>query len=653
MGNKLKIPSNVLSRPRLKPGDALLIVDVQNDFLPGGQLAVSEGDAVIPPLNRAINFFLQQGLPIIATRDWHPLDHCSFKIQGGPWPEHCVAETPGAEFPSTLNLPESGQIISKATGSGQDAYSGFQGTDLDARLKSQGIRRLFIGGLATDYCVINTVKDALKCGYTVFLLEDAIRAVNQDPQEGEKAVEEMVHLGSNLCHVNQIQSGTTPSDALLTDLYQLTMMQGYFDQNMNDMAVFEFYVRELPPDRGFLIAAGLEQVLEYLEELQFSTQDLEWMKSSGFFSNQFVDSLEKFRFTGEVHAMAEGTIFFPNEPILRITAPLPQAQLVETRVINLLQLQILVASKAARMVLAAPEKMLVDFGFRRSHGAEAGLLAARASYMAGFTGTATVAAAALWDIPVFGTMAHSFIEAHDDEIKAFENFARSQPGNVIFLLDTYDTEEAAHKIVDLAPKLKIEEISIRGVRLDSGDLEGHARKVRKILDAGGLKEVRIFASGDLDENKIQNFESRKAPFDGYGIGTRLTTSADAPMLNCAYKLQEYAGQPRMKRSEGKATLPGCKQVYRKYTADRKMNEDHLMLNNEAPDGEPLIVSFMQRGKRCRPAATLSEIRERVSQELSRLPAPLRILKNAPSYPVKISKTLIDLVNFLEHQKQPS
>jgi nicotinate phosphoribosyltransferase len=564
-----------------------------------------------------------------------------------------VAETPGAEFPSSLNLPESRQIISKATRSDQEAYSSFQGTDLDARLKSQGIRRLFIGGLATDYCVLNTVKDALKCGYTVYLLEDAIQAVNLDPQDGEKAIEEMVHLGSNLCHANQIQSGTTSSDALLTDLYQLTMMQGYFDQNMNDVAVFEFYVRELPPHRSFLVAAGLEQVLEYLEELQFSSQDLEWMKSSGFFSNHFVDSLEGFRFTGDVHAMAEGTVFFPNEPVLRITAPLPQAQLVESRIINLLQLQILVASKAARMVLAAPGKTLIDFGFRRSHGAEAGLLAARASYLAGFTGTATVAAGALWGIPVFGTMAHSFIEAHDDEIRAFENFARSHPDNVVFLLDTYDTEEAAHKIVGIAQKLKKEGIFIRGVRLDSGNLEGHARRVRKILDAGGLKEVLIFASGDLDEKKIHDFESHQAPIDGYGVGTRLVTSWDAPMMNCAYKLQEYAGRPRMKRSEGKVTLPGCKQVYRKYTADHKMSEDHLTLNNEAPAGEPLIVPYMQRGKRCRPTASFSEIRAHAARELSRLPAPLRSLKNAPSYPLVISKNLNDLVKLLEQQERPS
>ena len=587
----------------------------------------------------------------MATRDWHPAEHCSFKNQGGPWPQHCVAQTSGAEFPSALNLPESAQIISKATQKEEDAYSGFQGTDLDSRLQSGGIRRLFIGGLATDYCVLNTVKDALKFGYTVYLLQDAVRAVNRNPDDGKKALQEMMDLDCRLCNANDLQPIVSPSSAFYTDLYQLTMMQGYFDQNMNDIAVFEFYVRELPAGRGFLLAAGLEQVLDYLEDLRVASQDLQWMRDSGFFRKNFVDSLEGFRFTGDVHAMPEGTVFFPNEPILRVTAPLPQAQLVETRIINLLQFQVMIASKAARVVLAAPGKTLIDFGLRRSHGAEAGLFAARASYTAGFTGTATVPAGALWDIPLFGTMAHSFILAHDDETQAFENFARSHPDNVVLLLDTYDTEKAAHKIVNLAPRLRQEGINIRGVRLDSGDLQDHARKVRKILNAGGLDEVKIFASGDLDENKLRDFESCKAPIDGYGIGTRLTTSADAPMLNCAYKLQEYAGRPRRKRSEGKSTLPGCKQVYRKFSADHKMAGDTLALDNESMEGEPLMKTFMRQGKRCRPTVSLGEIRERAAQELNQLPEPLRSLQQDSPYPVEISNTIKKLAESLDRKNQ--
>ena len=645
--------SKSISKPRLAPGDALLIVDVQNDFLSGGRLAVPEGDAVIPILNRYLDSFSKQCLPIFATRDWHPANHCSFKKQGGPWPEHCVAQTFGAEFPATLNLPESIQVISKATHPDQDAYSGFQNTDLDSRLKSQGVRRLFIGGLATDYCVLNTVKDALKFGYTVFLLQDAVRAVNLSPDDGEKALQEMMDLDCRLLNVDGLQSTATPSAALNTDLYQLTMMQGYFDQNMNDIAVFEFYVRELPPGRGFLLAAGLEQVLDYLENLRFASQDLQWMRDSGFFSNDFVDSLAGFRFTGDVHAMPEGSVFFPNEPILRITAPLPQAQLVETRIINFLQFQVMIASKAARIVLAAPGKTLIDFGLRRSHSVEAGLFAARASYIAGFTGTATIPAGALWDIPLFGTMAHSFILAHEDETQAFENFAHSYPDNVIFLLDTYDNENAAHKIVNLAPRLKQEGINIRGVRLDSGDLQNHARKVRKILNAGGLDDVRIFASGDLDENKVRDFESCKAPIDGYGIGTRLTTSADAPTLNCAYKLQEYAGRPRRKLSEGKSTLPGCKQVYRNFSANHKMTGDTLALDKEDMEGEPLIEPFMHQGKRCQPALSLNEIRERAAQELNRLPKPLCSLQQNFPYPVEISNSLKKLAQSLDRKLHPS
>ncbi len=640
------------SRPRLAPGDALLIVDVQNDFLPGGGLAVPYGEAVIPILNRYLDYFSKQNLPILATRDWHPLNHCSFKQQGGLWPEHCVAQTFGAEFPADLSLPEPTRIISKATHPDTDAYSGFQNTGLDSRLKSQGIRRLFIGGLATDYCVLNTVKDALQLGYTVYLLQDAVRAVNQNPTDGEQALQDMMELGCRLCMWNDLQPRAMPSAALYTDLYQLTMMQGYFDQDMNDTAVFEFYVRELPPERGFLLAAGLEQVLDYLEDLRFTSHDMQWMRDSGFFTKEFVDSLEGFRFTGDVHAMPEGSVFFPNEPILRITAPLSQAQLVETRIINILQFQIMIASKAARIVLAAPGKTLIDFGLRRSHSREAGLFAARASYISGFTGTATIPAGALWDIPLFGTMAHSFILAHDDETQAFENFARSHPDNVVFLLDTYDTEKAAHKIVDLAPRLKQEGINIRGVRLDSGDLNHHAREVRKILNGGGLDEVKIFASGDLDENKVQDLESYMAPIDGYGIGTRLTTSADAPTLNCAYKLQEYAGRPRRKLSEGKSTLPGGKQIYRKFSADHKMTGDTLALDKEDMEGKPLIEACMRQGERCRPKASLDEIRKRAAQELSCLPKRLYSLKQDSPYPVKISNALKELTQSLDRENQP-
>ena len=293
--------------------------------------------------------------------------------------------------------------------------------------------------------------------------------------------------------------------ALLTDLYQINMIQAYLDHGETKTAVFEFFVRSLPARRGFLVAAGLEQALEFLEGLRFSAAEIDWLKSTGRFRQNLLDYLAEFRFTGDVHAMPEGTVFFANEPILRVTASLPQAQFVESRLINLLHFQTLIAAKAARVVLAAPDKLLVDFGFRRAHGAEAGVMAARASYIVGFAGTATVLAGEEFGIPLYGTMAHSFIEAFDDEMAAFAAFAQSRPDNLVFLLDTYDTEAAARKVVALAPRLKTKGITIRGVRLDSGDLVALSRSVRAILDAGGLRDVTIFASGGLDEDFDRRF----------------------------------------------------------------------------------------------------------------------------------------------------
>src|SRR5690606_33627014 len=279
-------------------------------------------------------------------------------------------------------------------------------------------------------------------------------------------------------------------------------------------------------------------------------------------SENLLSELETLRFTGDVYAMPEGSVAFPNEPLLRVVAPLPLAQLVETRIINILHFQTLIASKAARHVLLAPGKRLVDFGLRRAHGAEAGLMAARASYIAGYAGTATMSAGQHYGIPIFGTMAHSFIQAFDDEVAAFEAFAESRPEGLVLLIDTYDTEEAARKVVSLARKLAARGIRVSGVRLDSGDLVALSKSVRRILDDGGLRDVTIFASGGIDEKELVQFRRADAPIDGYGIGTSLTTSFDVPALDCAYKLQEYAGIGRRKRSAGKATWPGRKQIWR-------------------------------------------------------------------------------------------
>lgn len=432
------------------------------------------------------------------------------------------------------------------------------------------------------------------------------------------------------------------SSALLTDLYQLTMLQGYFDQGMEETAVFEFFVRKLPSTRNFLVAAGLEQTLAYLESVRFTPAELEWIAAYGAFRPDFVRYLENFHFAGDVHAMAEGTVFFPNEPILRVTAPIAQAQLVESRLINLLHFETLIASKAARSVLVGPGKLLVDFGLRRAHGAEAGLLAARASYLAGFAGTATVLAAPLYDIPVFGTMAHSFIQAHDDETGAFDHFAHALPENVILLIDTYDTEAAAEKVVRLATTLARDGIKIKGVRLDSGDLADHAFKVRRILDNGGLKEVTIFASGSVDEYVLEQLMRQNAPIDGFGIGTHMDTSADAPYLDCAYKLVEYAGKARRKRSEGKVLWPGRKQVFRCYDNHGRMHEDILSLEGDRVDGEALIQPVMKAGRRLSAPEPLAQSRARALRELNRLPETLKRLERAPDFPVNVSEPLKSL-----------
>lgn len=433
---------------------------------------------------------------------------------------------------------------------------------------------------------------------------------------------------------------------LLTDLYQLTMLQGYFERGMKDTAVFEFFVRKLRPGRGFLLAAGLEQVLDFVEQARFTPEELDWLRETGKFTGDFIDWLADWRFEGDIDAMPEGTVCFPDEPLLRVVAPLPQAQLIESRVINLLNFQTLIASKAARSVLAAPGKLLVDFGLRRAHGAEAGLLAARAARLAGYSGTATVLAGQRFDIPVYGTMAHSFVQAHDDEVESFRSFAHAQPDNVVLLIDTYDTEAAARKVVALAHELAEEGITVKGVRIDSGDLGELARRVRHILDDGGLQSATIFASGDLDEYRLRELQQQDAPIDGFGVGTRLDTSADVPFLDCAYKLEEYSGKPRRKRSVGKATWPGRKQVWRRYDVRRRMAGDVVGLEHDTVEGEPLLQPAMRGGKRL-VQPDLDVARRRAASNLSRLPTALMRLEEGSVYPVEISQGLKKLAQAVD------
>jgi nicotinate phosphoribosyltransferase len=387
---------------------------------------------------------------------------------------------------------------------------------------------------------------------------------------------------------------------------------------MEGTAIFEFFVRRLPPRRGFLVAAGLEQVHDYLESLRFEEHELAWLASTGRFPAGSVERLAGLRFTGDVDAMPEGSVYFAGEPVLRVTAPLPEAQLVETRLINLLNFQGTVATKAARCRLAAGSRRLADFGLRRAHGAEAGLLAARACWLAGFDATATVEAGRLFGIPLTGTMAHSFIQAHDDEAGAFRDFARIHPRGLTLLIDTYDTRRAAHEVVGMCRA----GTRVEAVRIDSGEHDEVAREVRAILDAGGCRDVAIVASGSLDEFEIEHLVAAGAPIDAFGVGTRLEVSDDAPYLDCVYKLQEYAGRPRRKRSAGKATWPGRKQVFREYDTEGRIASDTIGLADEPLPGRPLLQPSMRGGRRL-PSPSLAEAREHARREIATLPAQCR------------------------------
>lgn len=427
--------------------------------------------------------------------------------------------------------------------------------------------------------------------------------------------------------------------ALLTDLYQLTMLEAYLARGMTAPATFEFFVRRLPEQRGFLLAAGLEQALDFLHGLRFDAAELAFLRDRRLFSARTLAYLENFAFSGDVDAMREGSVFFANEPVLRVTAPLPEAQLVESRLINLLHFQTLVASKAARCVLAAPGRRLVDFGLRRAHGAEAAVLAARASFLAGFDGTATVLAEPLFGIPTFGTMAHAFVQAHDSEVEAFAHFAAAHRGPLVLLIDTYDTEEGARRVCALADRLREQGRHVDAVRLDSGDLARLAVRVRAILDAAGHREIGIFASNSLDEYALADLCAAGAPIDGFGIGTRLVVAADAPALDCVYKLQEYAGRPRRKRSTGKPTLPGRKQVFRERDANGRFHADVIGLESDPLPGQPLLAPVMRGGRRCCPSPPLVDVREYAAAQLARLPESLRMLTRPAAYPVRVAASL--------------
>ncbi|MBZ4329464.1 nicotinate phosphoribosyltransferase [Corallococcus sp. AS-1-12] len=426
--------------------------------------------------------------------------------------------------------------------------------------------------------------------------------------------------------------------ALLTDLYELTMVDAYLAEGLHEEAAFSLFVRRLPAHRNYLLACGLEQALTYLETLRFSPGELAWLESLGRFSRRLLDWLEHFHFTGDVHAVPEGTPVFGQEPLLEVVAPLPEAQLVETYLINQVHLQTLAASKAARVVEAARDRPVVDFGVRRMHGEDAGLKVARAAYVAGVSATSNLQAAQRYGIPVSGTLAHSYIQAHDDELAAFRAYVHRFPDTTL-LVDTYDTLEGVRKVVALARELG-PDFHVQAVRLDSGDLASLSHQSRALLDAAGLQHVRIFASGGLDEDEVARLLSHQAPIDAFGVGTAMGVSEDAPALDMAYKLVEYAGRGRLKLSPGKVLLPGRKQVFRE-EQDGVARRDVLACHDEVLPGRPLLRRVMHAGLRQEGASPpLTALRAHAREELARLPREMRRLEPArPPYPVDVSPAL--------------
>ncbi|MEX0710909.1 MAG: nicotinate phosphoribosyltransferase [Pirellulales bacterium] len=439
---------------------------------------------------------------------------------------------------------------------------------------------------------------------------------------------------------------------LFTDLYELTMAQAYDAEGIQETAVFELFFRSLPPGRNFAVAAGIWDALAYLESVHFTDEDADYLRRQRLFSEDFIRRLREFRFQGDAFAVPEGTVVFPNEPLLQVVAPMIQAQLVETFLLNQLHFQTVIASKAARIVLAAQGRTVVDFGARRAHGLDAALKAARASYLVGADGTSLVEAGKLFDIPVFGTMAHSYVQAHDNEQSALAAFARRYPGTTL-LVDTYDTLRGVRHVIELAERLG-SDFHVGAIRLDSGDLESLAREARRMLDQAGLAKVKIFASSELDERAIARFVKSDVPIDGFGVGTHLVVSQDAPSLDMAYKLVEYAGRGRTKLSTSKALYPGRKQVFR-VVEDGRMQRDIIGRWDAKQDGSRLLVQMLKGGKRLpEHREDLRAAREYTIEQLRQLPPPLAALEAAqPVYPVHVSDELQHDFDALRQSMQPT
>ena len=425
--------------------------------------------------------------------------------------------------------------------------------------------------------------------------------------------------------------------ALFTDLYELTMVQAYVAEGMVEEATFSLFYRTLPADRNYVLSCGAEDVAGFVAGLRFGDDDLAFLRDTGLFSRALIEYLADFRFSGEVLAVPDGKPVFPQEPLLEIRAPLPEAQIVETWVINQMHAQSVLASKAARIVTAARGRPVLDFGLRRIHGADGGLKAARAFHLAGVAGSSNVLAGRVYGVPLSGTMAHSYVQAHDDELEAFRAFLGQFPDTVL-LVDTYEPLLGVEKVISLAQELG-DDFRVRGLRIDSGDLAELARRSREMLDAAGLERVEILASGGLDEYAIDRLLAAGAPIDGFGVGTAMGVPPDAPDLDIAYKLVEYAGEGRMKLSTGKPSLPGAKQVFRR-TEDGRATGDVLARRDESFDGSPLLEPFLEKGEPVREPDGLDVIRERAAAAIDALPETIRGLAKADEpYPVALSDAL--------------
>ncbi|MCL2292664.1 MAG: nicotinate phosphoribosyltransferase [Candidatus Bathyarchaeota archaeon] len=449
--------------------------------------------------------------------------------------------------------------------------------------------------------------------------------------------------------------------SLFTDFYELTMCAAYFGNKNFAPATFDLFVRRLPENRSYLLFTGLEQILLYLQSIKFTERHLAYLKQQGF-AKSFLDYLRDFKFTGDVWAVPEGTIVFPNEPLVRITAPIIEAQIVETFLLNTVNLQTTMSTKASRVIHAAQGRTVIEFGLRREHGVDAGMKVARSSYIAGCRGTSNVLAGMIYDIPVFGTMAHSFIMTYPREIDAFRAFTKTFPEKTTLLIDTYDDLSGLEKAVIVAKELETKGLQLSGVRLDSGDLTANSKKIRQILDANGLEYVKIFVSGDLDEFRISELISKGAPIDSFGVGTKMGTSSDRPYLDIIYKPCETlsasgAYVPVMKLSPDKFTLPGRKQVYRCKDSKGNYVQDVIALSSEkkitmtenVTEIESLLVNVMSKGELVYSFPSLNQIRTFASENSSKLSEKYQTITNAETYPVKLSPKLHKLVEFLREK----